>query len=144
MSLFEPHTAIICKGKPGQPTEFGRVLTWRERQFPPQVTLWAFLWQVLSADGSWREAVTRVWALRVAHGQVPPSPNTGSYGKVCATATAREPLLAALYGTIAAYRVGQRPDRVEPRAVKRRPKPHALSTVPRDEARRQLLQGRAA
>jgi hypothetical protein len=56
-------------------------LTWRERQFPPQVTLWAFLLQVLSADGSCRAAVTRMRALRVAHGQVPPSPNTGSYCK---------------------------------------------------------------
>jgi IS5 family transposase len=26
VSLFEPQTAIICKGKPGRPTEFGRVL----------------------------------------------------------------------------------------------------------------------
>jgi IS5 family transposase len=26
VSLFEPHTAIIRKGKPGKPTEFGRVL----------------------------------------------------------------------------------------------------------------------
>jgi IS5 family transposase len=26
VSLFEPHTVIICKGKPGRPTEFGRVL----------------------------------------------------------------------------------------------------------------------
>ena len=56
-------------------------LTWRARQFPPQVTLWAFLWQVLRADGSCRDAVTRVRALRVAQGQVPPSHNTGSYGK---------------------------------------------------------------
>ena len=56
-------------------------LTWRQRQFPPHVTLWTFLWQVLSANGSCREAVTRVRALRVAQGQVPPSPNTGSYCK---------------------------------------------------------------
>jgi transposase, IS5 family len=26
VSLFEPHTAVIRKGKPGKPTEFGRVL----------------------------------------------------------------------------------------------------------------------
>ena len=25
VSLFEPHTAIICTGSPGKPTEFGRV-----------------------------------------------------------------------------------------------------------------------
>jgi hypothetical protein len=35
-------------------------------------------------------------------------------------------------------RVGQRPDRVEPRAVKRRPKNHARLTEPRAEARRRL------
>jgi transposase, IS5 family len=26
VSLFEPHTAMICQGKPGRPTEFGRVI----------------------------------------------------------------------------------------------------------------------
>ncbi|TVS20711.1 MAG: hypothetical protein EA424_02575 [Planctomycetaceae bacterium] len=31
--------------------------------------------------------------------------------------------------------VGRRPNRVEPRAVKRRPKPQRLLTMPRDEAR---------
>ena len=30
VSLFEPHTAIIRKGKPGKPTELGRVLWWDE------------------------------------------------------------------------------------------------------------------
>jgi hypothetical protein len=39
------------------------------------------------------------------------------------------------------HRVGHRPDRVEPRAVKRRPKPHRLLTKPRAEARAQLLAG---
>ncbi len=39
------------------------------------------------------------------------------------------------------HRVGNRPDRVEPRAVKRRPKPHRLLTKPRAEARRDLLAG---
>jgi len=37
------------------------------------------------------------------------------------------------------HRVGHRPDRVEPRAVKRRPKPHPLLTQPRDQARAKLL-----
>lgn len=40
---------------------------------------------------------------------------------------------------LAAYVVGKRPGRVEPRAVKRRPKPHALLTKPRDQARAELL-----
>jgi len=40
-------------------------------------------------------------------------------------------------------KVGNRPDRVEPRAIKRRPKPHALLTKPRAEARADLLAGKA-
>ncbi len=39
--------------------------------------------------------------------------------------------------------IGNRPDRVEPRAVKRRPKPHKLLTKPRAEARAELLAGAA-
>jgi hypothetical protein len=38
--------------------------------------------------------------------------------------------------------VGTRPDRYEPRAVKRRPKPHPLLTMPREEARRLIERGR--
>jgi hypothetical protein len=41
--------------------------------------------------------------------------------------------------SIASHRVGQRPNRVEPRAVKRRPKSHKLLTKPRSEARAELL-----
>ena len=37
--------------------------------------------------------------------------------------------------------VGRRPDRYEPRAVKRRPKPHPLLTMPRWEARRLIKRG---
>jgi len=44
---------------------------------------------------------------------------------------------------LACEEVGNRPNRVEPRAVKRRPKPHALLTKPRDEARAELLAGNA-
>jgi hypothetical protein len=39
-------------------------------------------------------------------------------------------------------RVGQRPNRCEPRAVKRRPKAQALLTKPRAQARAELLQPR--
>ena len=41
------------------------------------------------------------------------------------------------------HRVGHRPNRVEPRAVKRRPKPHKLLTKPRKVARAELLAGKA-
>ena len=37
-----------------------------------------------------------------------------------------------------AHRVGDRPDRVEPRAVKRRPKQHKLLTTPRDQIKAQM------
>ena len=53
-------------------------------------------------------------------------------------------LLDALLGSVAAHRVGQRPNRVEPRAVKRRPKAHKLLRVPRLKARNRLESGRAA
>lgn len=47
-------------------------------------------------------------------------------------------IAAALKG-LAQQRVGRRPDRVEPRAVKRRPKPHDLLTKPRSQARANLM-----
>jgi hypothetical protein len=39
------------------------------------------------------------------------------------------------------HKVGNRPNRVEPRALKRRPKPHKLLTKPRAQARAELLAG---
>ena len=45
---------------------------------------------------------------------------------------------------LADHTVGDRPGRVEPRAVKRRPKPHDLLTKPRGEARAELLARRAS
>jgi hypothetical protein len=40
---------------------------------------------------------------------------------------------------MACHRVGNRPNRIEPRAIKRRPKPHDLLTEPRERARAKLL-----
>ena len=40
-------------------------------------------------------------------------------------------------------KVGHRPGRCEPRAVKRRAKPHRLLTQPRKEARAELLRGKS-
>jgi hypothetical protein len=45
---------------------------------------------------------------------------------------------------LATHRVGHRPNRIEPRAVKRRPKPHDLLLEPREDARAQLLARRAS
>ena len=48
-------------------------------------------------------------------------------------------LWGVLLKKIAADEVGRRPNRVEPRARKRRPKPYRLLMVPRDEAKKALL-----
>lgn len=52
-------------------------------------------------------------------------------------------LIEAHLADIASHKVGDRPNRVEPRAIKRRPKPHKLLTRPRREARARLLAGKA-
>jgi len=51
---------------------------------------------------------------------------------------AAERLVAASLANLSEHHIGNRPGRVEPRAVKRRPKPHALLTKPRDQARAEL------
>ena len=61
--------------------------------------------------------------------------------RLFAADSSQEALQAALYCTMGAHPVGQRPDRVEPRAVKRRPKPHPLLTIPRHQARQRLYRG---
>jgi hypothetical protein len=48
------------------------------------------------------------------------------------------PLLLHL---ISQKRVGDRPDRYEPRAIKRRPKPYRLLMMPRREAKRRIERG---
>lgn len=50
-----------------------------------------------------------------------------------------ELLLAMQVKHLAAHRVGNRPNRIEPRAIKRRPKPHDLLMEPRKQARAKLL-----
>tara|TARA_R110002020_G_scaffold114135_1_gene262491 strand:+ start:3721 stop:5106 length:1386 start_codon:yes stop_codon:yes gene_type:complete len=40
---------------------------------------------------------------------------------------------------IAEQRVGSRPGRIEPRAIKRRPKPYSLMTLPRPQARKKVV-----
>ena len=63
-------------------------------------------------------------------------------------ATAEEGLLVSLIDTLltdlTTHRVGHRPNRVEPRKVKRRPKAQELLTEPRDQARARLYQGNNA
>ena len=52
-------------------------------------------------------------------------------------------LIDAAWATMAMHIVGNRPGRVEPRAIKRRPKEHALLTKPRAEARAELLEAKS-
>src|SRR5438876_1201868 len=54
----------------------------------------------------------------------------------------RRLLWEALLGVIASYGVGDRPNRVEPRAIKRRPKKQKLLNEPRRQACARLLKGR--
>ena len=53
----------------------------------------------------------------------------------------RKSLYQELLDAVARHRVGDRPDRFEPRRRKHRPKPHDLLTKPRHEAKRQILKG---
>lgn len=50
----------------------------------------------------------------------------------------RQAIIDIVLDAIAAHRVGNRPDRYEPRVRKRRPKPYPLMTVPRQQARQRL------
>ena len=52
---------------------------WMDRIYPPLVTLWVFLGQVLSADHSCRAAVARLIVHRISQGQGPCSSDTGAY-----------------------------------------------------------------
>jgi hypothetical protein len=54
----------------------------------------------------------------------------------------RRALVEQMLLAIIAYEVGNRPGRVEPRAIKRRPKPHDLLCEPREQARERLLGNR--
>lgn len=54
---------------------------WRERIFTPLVTLWTFLWQVLDADGSCRQAVGRTLAFLSATVGLDASHDPSSYCK---------------------------------------------------------------
>jgi len=53
-------------------------------------------------------------------------------------------MTAHLLGAISLLELPLRPGRVEPHAIKRRPKNHQLLTVPRDVARAEIRAARAA
>jgi len=53
----------------------------RDCLFTPWITLWTFLAQVLSADGSCRDAVAKLMAFVTAGGAEEVQPDTGPYCK---------------------------------------------------------------
>jgi len=68
----------------------------------------------------------------------------GSWGTLSEATPPKQLVLGRfLLKELSKKRVGKRPGRPEPRAVKRRPKPHRLLTMPRKEARAKLLKGRS-
>jgi len=69
-------------------------VTYRERTFSPEVTLWAFLSQAIEDDKSQQAAVSRIIAAAVADGKRPPSANTSAYSQ--ARSRLSEESLAAL------------------------------------------------
>lgn len=56
-------------------------VSYRERIFTPDVTLWAFLSQVMDEDQSQQAAVARVIAEFASQGEEPPSANTSAYSQ---------------------------------------------------------------
>ena len=53
----------------------------------------------------------------------------------------RQRLYDQLLTAIVTHRVGDRPDRIEPRRIKRRHKHYVPLSVPREEAKRQIMKG---
>jgi len=89
----------------------------RERLFPPTLTLAMFLGQIMSADGSCQNAVNEVTIGRLLAGM---EPGSGS----CQGKSSLEKATFSLTTT-----------GIEPRAVKRRPKPYPRLDRPRQQAR---------
>lgn len=73
-----PFTDVLSETIVGQALAAIQVY-WKDRIYPPLVTLWVFLSQILSADHSCRAAVARWIVHRIAQGQGPCSSDTGAY-----------------------------------------------------------------
>ncbi len=66
----------------------------RNRIFTPIVTLKAFIWQVLSPDGSCRKAVASVLSERLLQGLSGNTINTAKRGNVCPWNCSKKPSLS--------------------------------------------------
>ena len=92
LSVNHPKT-LVKQLKNGKHLPFSEVLTkddlsrhmktmaCRNRIFTPEVTLWAFLSQVMDDDHSQQAAVARVLATAIAQGNKAPSANTSAYSQ---------------------------------------------------------------
>jgi hypothetical protein len=81
---------------------------------------------------AFRKIVRGVWAHLLAYNLV-----RGAMAEAVGESAAG--LVAAALRAIASHRVGDRPDRVEPRVVKRRPRAYPRMQVPRAIARSRLM-----
>jgi len=122
--------------------------------YTPTVTLWASLSQTLHSQEMWTCLLAynliRKALLEAAY-ETDRSPRELSFTTAMQTIAASlgtlagvdeelaARLIAAQIASLTEQIVGDRPNRVEPRAVKRRWKPIALLTKPRAEARAELL-----
>ena len=131
--------------------------------YTPAVTLWAFLSQMLftGEQRSCSAAVARVAAVEALSGRAVSDINTGAYCRARCRISEAVPRRLALdiagdceeqlpdewrwrgHRTflVDGSTFGHRPNRVEPRAIKRRPTPHDWLTKPRATARAELLTG---
>lgn len=82
-------------------------MTYRERFFTPDVTLWAFLSQVMATDQSLEASVTRVIAEFAVNGKDTPSSNTAAYSQ--ARSRLPESVLSQLVKNSAAQLVDSAP-----------------------------------
>ena len=73
-----PFTDVLSTEMVSQALTTAEVV-WNDRIYPPLVTLWVFLSQVLSADHSCRAAVARLITHRLSRGQSSCSAETGAY-----------------------------------------------------------------
>ncbi len=73
-----PFTDVLSTQMVSQALTASKVV-WNDSIYPPLVTLWVFLSQVLSADHSCRAAVARLITHRFSRGQSECSAETGAY-----------------------------------------------------------------
>lgn len=85
-----------------------QILGGRERIFTPEVSLYAFLSQVMDDDQSQQGAVARVIAAKLAENQTPPSANTSAYSQ--ARSKLPEAGLEKLASTVATKLANNTPD----------------------------------